>query len=43
MCSDKNALLQLLDDSEIRRIDKVLRELIWIVTLRQGREQTSLD
>lgn len=35
---------KLLDDSYIRRIDKFLRELIWMAkTLRQGREQISLD
>ena len=34
---------RLLDESYIRRIDK-LRELIWMAkTLRQGREQISLD
>jgi NAD(P)H-dependent FMN reductase len=34
----------LLDDSYIRRIDKFLKELIWMAkTLRQGREQISLD
>ena len=35
---------KLLDESYIRRIDKFLRELIWMAkTLRQGREQISLD
>jgi len=34
----------LLDDSYIRRIDKFLKELIWMAkTLRQGREQIPLD
>ena len=34
----------LLDDSYIRRIDKFLKELIWMAkTLRHGREQISLD
>ena len=34
----------LLDESYIRRIDKFLKELIWMAkTLRQGREQISLD
>jgi hypothetical protein len=34
----------LLDQSYIRRIDKFLKELIWMAkTLRQGREQISLD
>jgi NAD(P)H-dependent FMN reductase len=34
----------LLDDSYIRRIDKFLKELIWMAkTLRYGREQISLD
>jgi len=32
------------DESYIRRIDKFLKELIWMAkTLRQGREQISLD
>ncbi len=35
---------KLLDESYIRRIDKFLKELIWMAkTLRQGREQISLD
>ena len=35
---------RLLDESYIRRIDKFLKELIWMAkTLRQGREQISLD
>ena len=35
---------KLLDESFIRRIDKFLKELIWMAkTLRQGREQMSLD
>jgi hypothetical protein len=35
---------KLLDESFIRRIDKFLKELIWMAkTLRQGREQISLD
>ena len=35
---------RLLDGSYIRRIDKFLKELIWMAkTLRQGREQISLD
>ena len=35
---------KLLDDSYIRRIDKFLKELIWMATtLRQGREQVSTD
>ena len=35
---------KLLDESYIRRIDKFLKELIWMAkTLRQGREQVSLD
>jgi len=34
----------LIDDSYIRRIDKFLKELIWMAkTLRHGREQISLD
>jgi hypothetical protein len=34
----------LLDQSYIRRIDKFLKELIWMAkTLRQGREQVSLN
>jgi len=34
----------LLDESYIRRIDKFLKELIWMAkTLRHGREQISLD
>ncbi len=34
----------LLDDSYVRRIDKFLKELIWMAkTLRQGREQIPLD
>lgn len=34
----------LLDESYIRRIDKFLKELIWMAkTLRQGREQIPLD
>jgi len=35
---------RLLDESYIRRIDKFLKELIWMAkTLRHGREQISLD
>src|SRR5262249_18558021 len=35
---------KLLDESYIRRIDKFLKELIWMAkTLRHGREQISLD
>jgi NAD(P)H-dependent FMN reductase len=35
---------ELLDGSYIPRIDKFLKELIWMAkTLRQGREQISLD
>lgn len=35
---------KLLDDSYVRRIDKFLKELIWMAkTLRQGREQLPLD
>ena len=35
---------KLLDESYIRRIDKFLKELIWMAkTLRQGREQISLN
>jgi NAD(P)H-dependent FMN reductase len=35
---------KLLDDSYIRRIDKLLQELIWMAkTLRHGREQISLS
>lgn len=35
---------RLLDESYVRRIDKFLKELIWMArTLRQGREQISLD
>ena len=35
---------RLLDESYIRRIDKFLKELIWMAkTLRQGRAQISLD
>jgi len=35
---------RLLDESYIRRIDKFLKELIWMAkTLRQGREQISLN
>jgi NAD(P)H-dependent FMN reductase len=35
---------KLLDDSYVRRIDKFLKELIWMAkTLRQGREEISLD
>src|SRR5262249_41281308 len=35
---------ELLDQSYIRRIDKFLRELMWMAkTLRHGREQISLD
>ncbi len=35
---------KLLDESYIRRIDKFLKELIWMATtLRQGREQVSMD
>jgi NAD(P)H-dependent FMN reductase len=35
---------KLLDDSFLPRIDKFLKELIWMAkTLRQGREQISLD
>ncbi len=35
---------RLLDESYIRRIDKLLKELIWMAkTLRQDREQISLD
>lgn len=35
---------KLLDDSYIRRIDKFLKELIWMAkTLRHGREQISLN
>jgi NAD(P)H-dependent FMN reductase len=35
---------KLLDDSFIRRIDKFLKELIWMAqTLRYGREQVALD
>ena len=35
---------RLLDESYIRRIEKFLKELIWMAkTLRQGREQISLD
>jgi len=34
---------RLLDESYIRRIDRFLKELIWMAkTLRQGREQISL-
>jgi NAD(P)H-dependent FMN reductase len=34
----------LLDESYVRRIDKFLKELIWMAqTLRQGREQIPLD
>ncbi len=34
----------LLDASYIRRIDKFLKELIWMAkTLRQGREQVPVD
>jgi NAD(P)H-dependent FMN reductase len=34
----------LLDEGYVRRIDKFLKELIWMAkTLRQGREQISLD
>lgn len=35
---------KLLDESYVRRIDKFLKELIWMAkTLRQGREQVPLD
>jgi len=35
---------RLLDESYIRRIDKFLKELIWMAkALRHGREQISLD
>ena len=35
---------KILDESYIRRIDKFLKELIWMAkTLRHGREQISLD
>jgi NAD(P)H-dependent FMN reductase len=35
---------RLLDDSFIRRIDKFLKELVWMSkTLRYGREQIDLD
>jgi hypothetical protein len=35
---------RLLDESFIRRIDKFLKELIWMAkTLRHGREHISLD
>jgi len=35
---------KLLDESYIRRIDKFLKELIWMAnTLRQGRESIALD
>jgi len=35
---------RLLDDSYIRRVDKFLKELIWMAkTLRQGRELISLN
>jgi NAD(P)H-dependent FMN reductase len=35
---------KLLDDSFIRRIDKFLKELIWMArTLRRGREQIAID
>src|SRR5713101_2079895 len=35
---------KLLEESYVRRIDKFLKELIWMAqTLRQGREQISLD
>ena len=35
---------KLLDESYIRRIDKFLKELVWMArTLRHGREQISLD
>ncbi|HLB89269.1 MAG: NADPH-dependent FMN reductase [Acidobacteria bacterium 13_1_40CM_4_58_4] len=35
---------KLLDESYVRRIDKFLKELIWMAqTLRQGREQIPLD
>ena len=35
---------KLLDESYVRRIDKFLKELIWMAkTLRQGREQVCLD
>jgi hypothetical protein len=34
----------LVDESYIRRIDKFLKELVWMTkTLRHGREQISLD
>ncbi|HEY1272161.1 MAG TPA: hypothetical protein VGF08_09265, partial [Terriglobales bacterium] len=35
---------KLLDESYIRRIDKFLKELIWMAkTLRYGRERVSVD
>jgi hypothetical protein len=35
---------ELLEESYLRRIDKFLKELIWMAkTLRHGREQVSVD